>query len=310
MTALYPSQHHSTSIRKWFLTSRPWSFTAAVIPIFVGTALACTQVSFKPFLFLLTALAGILLQAAVNYLNTYGDFISRVDTSESVTESCGQIVRGELSPESVRRAGFIALCLGALAGAIPVWFGGIPVLCCGVIGILGAAFYTTFFPYKYKGFGPPFVFVLMGPLMVLPAWYVQGGEGWLLPLLVSLPIGCFVVGIMHGNDIRDIAHDHAAHIVTPAIQLGLHKAIVLYKILYISAYVILFALVGTGLLPWTALLPILLLPLVYKTLWGLNAQSSRERIITLEGISAKLHLLFGLLLNIGILLSLIPIIHG
>lgn len=292
------------------LASRPWSFTAAVIPIFVGTALACTQVAFKPLLFLLTTLSGIFLQAAVNYLNTYGDFISGVDTAESVTESCGQIVRGELSPESVRRAGFIALCLGILAGAIPVWSGGIPVLCCGVIGILGAAFYTTFFPYKYKGFGPPFVFVLMGPLMVLPAWYVQGGEGWRLPLLVSLPIGCFVAGIMHGNDIRDIAHDHAAHIVTPAIQLGLSKAITLYKILYISAYIFLFILVGIGQLLWPTLLPILLLPLLYKTLRGLHAQSSRERLKTLEGTSAKLHLLFGLLLTIGILLSLLPIIHG
>lgn len=304
-TPAAPSSERPTgSLKQWVLASRPWAFTAAIIPIALGSALAATQVAFRPALFLLTLVAGVLMQAAVNYLNTYGDYISGVDTPESVTPSCSQLVRGELDPLTMRNVGLGTLLAAILCGVYPVWVGGWPVLVCGAIGFFGVLFYTTFFPYKYKGLGPLFVFFLMGPLMALPAWYIQGAEGFWPPLLASLPVGCMVAGILHGNDLRDIRYDHSAGISTPASGMGLPAAITLYKALYVGAYLILGALVLFKALHYFALLPLLALPLVYKTLHGLTAESERSRIESLEMTSGKLHFLFGLLLTMGVAISI------
>ncbi len=298
------SQRPTGSLKQWVLASRPWAFTASIIPVALGSALAATEVPFRPGLFLLTLVAGILMQAAVNYLNTYGDYISGVDTPESVTPSSAQLVRGELDPLTMRNVGLGTLLTAILLGVYPVWVGGWPVLVCGAIGFFGVLFYTTFLPYKYKGLGPPFVFFLMGPLMVLPAWYIQGAEGFWTPLLASLPVGCMVAGILHGNDLRDIGYDNSAGISTPASGLGLSGSIILYKALYVGAYLILGALVLFKVLDYFALLPLLALPPVYKTLRGLNAQSERSRIQSLELTSGKLHFLFGLLLTLGVAISI------
>lgn len=304
-TPAAPSSERPTgSLKQWVLASRPWAFTAAIIPIALGSALAATEVAFRPGLFLLTLVAGVLMQAAVNYLNTYGDYISGVDTPESVTPSCSQLVRGELDPLTMRNVGLGTLLAAILCGVYPVWVGGWPVLVCGAIGFFGVLFYTTFFPYKYKGLGPLFVFFLMGPLMALPAWYIQGAEGFWQPLLASLPVGCMVAGILHGNDLRDIRYDGSAGIRTPAAGLGLSAAITLYKALYVGAYLILGALVLFKVLDYFALLPLLALPPVYKTLRGLTAQSERSRIESLEMTSGKLHFLFGLLLTLGVAISI------
>ena len=55
--------------RIWFDTSRPATLTASVAPILVGTVVAAWQGGFHPGAFALTLLAGMLLQAGVNYLN-------------------------------------------------------------------------------------------------------------------------------------------------------------------------------------------------------------------------------------------------
>lgn len=298
-----PSERPSGSLKQWLLASRPWAFTAAIIPVSLGAGLAFTQLPFRPLLFLLTLIGGVLMQAAVNYLNTYGDFISGVDTAESVTPSCGQLVRGELDAPTMRLVGLCTLAAAVLFGAYPLWVGGWPVLVCGVIGFLGVLFYTTFFSYKYKGLGPLFVFFLMGPLMVLPSWYIQGSSGFWLPLVASLPVGCLVVGILQANDLRDIAHDLSAKIDTPAIKLGLGGSITFYKALYVSAYAVIIGLVLLGWLGYFALLPLLALPMVYKTLHGLSADSPRERLVALELIAGKLHFLIGALYTVGVFLS-------
>lgn len=79
------------------------------------------------------------------------------------------------------------------------------------MGIAGGYGYTSgFWPYKYHAAAPIMVFLLMGPLMALPAYYIQGGSLDWRPFLASLPIACLVTSIMHANDIRDIAHDREA----------------------------------------------------------------------------------------------------
>ena len=96
---------------------------------------------------------------------------------------------------------------------------------------------------------------------------------------------------MHANDIRDIAHDREAGITTLAMLLGRRKALYLYAALCVGAYGVLLLLAAFGVLPLSGLL---------RTL-GTRPLPESE-LVSLDGVSARHHFLFGLLLIAGILL--------
>jgi len=277
---------------------RPWSFTAAAVPILFGTGLAALEGSLNPWLFALTLLGGIALQAATNLHNTYGDYISRVDTPDSAV-TCPQLVDGSFRPEAMYRAGWLALGCAGLLGLVLTWTCGPLVLLFGGVGALGGYLYTNGKkPYKYVGLGPLFVFMLMGPLMALPAYFIQTGRLAPAPAFGSLGIACLVAAIMHANDLRDIAHDRAAGIHTLAMLLGRGRAVGLFAGLTFGAFAILGLSWAGGLLPWPCLAPFILLP-------GLTGKLRRilppdADLIDLEGWTAKFHFQFGLLLTTGL----------
>lgn len=286
----------------WFVAARPWSFTTSGMPIVVGSALGWwASGQFHPLLFILVFMAGVSLHVATNYLNTYGDFIYGVDTLASA-KTCPQLVSGQLTAQAMRLAGLLAVAFAGLLGLVLALLTGWPILVYGILGVLGAYGYTTgFSPYKYKGLGPPFVFILMGPLMVAPAYYAQTGQTDLLPFLAALPVAFLVTGIIQGNDLRDINDDRASGIMTMAIAFGRARALTVYQAMYAGAYLSLIGLVVGGLLPWTALLPILLLPADIKFL--IRSRPDQDDLEPLEGWSAKTHFLFCGLYAAGLLLA-------
>lgn len=56
----------------WIKTARPFSLSASVSPILVGTALAAYDGRFDAALFAATLLASVMLQVAANYFNILG----------------------------------------------------------------------------------------------------------------------------------------------------------------------------------------------------------------------------------------------
>ena len=195
-----------------------------MIPLTLGAALAWASDAAHAGLFLLTLLGGVAVQTGTNMLNTYGDYRSGVDT-EASAHGESPILLGLISPEAMRRGGLIALCVALPWASCSGFACGWPILAFGLVGIAGGYGYTSgFWPYKYHACGPIMVFLLMGPLMALPAYYIQGGSLDWRPFLASLPIACLVTSIMHANDIRDIAHDREAGITTLAMLLGRRKA--------------------------------------------------------------------------------------
>ena len=90
-------------MQNWWGVFRPWSYTATFIPVSLGAALAWNEGTFNLWLFLLTLAGGICVHAGTNLMNTYGDFITGVDTMESASHL--QVVSGLISPEKVKAAG-------------------------------------------------------------------------------------------------------------------------------------------------------------------------------------------------------------
>lgn len=293
-------------LKTWFIAMRPWSFTAAFVPIAVGTALAWAEGTFNAGTFLLALFGGICMQAGTNLINTYGDYMAGVDTVDSAI-TCPQLVTGVLTPSSMKKAGCIAFFIAGLVGLYLAYLCGAEVLIVGVIGLLGGYCYTAgISPYKYKGLGPLFVFVLMGPLMTWPAYFIQTGKYSIMPILIAMPIGFLVTGIMHANDIRDITQDRKAGIKTLAMILGFQNSVNLYYLLYIAAYLCLIILAVKGLLPWTALLPLVLMPIVINIFTRVRAAVNKgtyHQFSKLDCESAGFHFQFGLLLILGLIVS-------
>ena len=63
------------------------------------------------------------------------------------------------------------------------------------------------FPLGNIGLGEPLVFIFMGPVIVMGAYYVQVEQITWISFFVSLPIGCLVASILHCNNLRDIEED-------------------------------------------------------------------------------------------------------
>jgi len=296
-------------IKTWFIATRPWSLTASFIPVTLGAVLAAYHGEpFRWLIYLLTVCGGCSLHLGTNLINTYGDFVSGVDTKES-SATCPQLTHGILTPQAMWLAGVLFFVMAGLLGIYFVWLRGWPIFLVGLIGIIFGYGYTAGMAYKYRGLGVPFVFILMGPLMVWGGYFMQTGEpgmhNW-LPVLASIPIGFLVSGILHGNDYRDMVHDKNAGIKTTALMLGNQASQVLQFLLAVLPFCALPLLAAGGIIPWTALLPWLLLPMAIQNIRaGFQAKKgNQEKLTMLELMGVKLHLSFGVLMILGVIVGI------
>ena len=90
-------------VRLWLTALRPISFTASVIPVLVGTAIAA-QDEFHAGLFVLALAGSVAIHAGTNLVNDYFDHIKGTDSADSLGPS-GVIQRGLLSPRAVLMGG-------------------------------------------------------------------------------------------------------------------------------------------------------------------------------------------------------------
>jgi len=284
----------------WYRATRPFSFTASIIPILVGGACALLAGGASPVAFLLCLGGAVALQAGTNLVNDYYDHRLGADHSGSLGPS-RVIQEGWLSPRAVLLGGIGFFVVGGLAGFALVSMAGWPILLLGLIGVPLAYGYTAP-PLKlaYRGLGELNVFVLMGPLMVLGGFLVHRVAGLGLALTASLPVGCLVAAILHANNIRDLDDDRALGKQTLATIVGPRWAKLELLALLGGAYAALAAAVALRVLPRPALLAFLSLPTalqVGKTV--VTAQSPLEVAPSVRQC-AKLHAQFGVLLALGL----------
>ena len=287
----------------WYRATRPFSFTASIIPILVGGACALLLGGFSPLAFLVCLAGGVALQAGTNLTNDYYDYLLGADHSGSLGPS-RVIQEGWLSPRSVLLGGIIFFVLGGAAGFLLVSMAGWPILLLGLIGVPLAYGYTAP-PLKlaYRGLGELNVFVLMGPLMVAGGFLVHRAAGLGVALTASVPIGCLVAAILHANNVRDLDDDRALGKKTLATIVGPRLAKLELAALIGGAYAALGAAVYWRILPKPALLAFLTLPTalqIGKTV--VTAQTPLEIAPSVRQ-SAKLHAQFGVLLAAGIVVG-------
>ncbi len=288
---------------------RPFSFSASVIPVLVGAmfALAYYEGEILWYLFPVVIIASILLHAGTNLVSEYYDLEKGVDRKDTFGSS-KVLVEDLLPPKTVLKAGYISFILGFILGMILVFVHGLPILYLGLIGIAGGIFYTGKpIGYKYVALGDVLVFFLMGPLMVVGSFFSLTGVFDMDVAIVSLPIGFLVTAILNANNIRDIKHDSEAQVKTLATILGINAAKKEYYILVFGAYLSVVIMVLTGLLDYWTLLIIISLPVALKNIKDISIAevNNPEAIAMMDIRTAQLHMQFGLLLTIGLVLTAI-----
>jgi len=292
------------TVRMWVQAVRPFSLTASIVPVLLGTAVAVTQGLFNPGLLLLTLLGAVAIQGAANLFSDYFDYRGGYDTPESYGSS-GVLVRGILQPSEVFLAGLVLIALDVAIGLYLTVIRGTPILVLGVLGALGAYFYSGKpVAYKYRALGDPMIFLLFGPLMVLGAYYVQARSIEFIPMLYALPVGCLVTAILHVNNIRDMPTDARGGGVTVARALGLDGAKLLLYGLLAAAYLLVIAGMLNGTFVRGAALAFLSAPLAWGLVKQVAAAKASRDLVMLDVAAARVHLVFGLLLVVGVLLPI------
>lgn len=290
------------SPKTWVRAVRLYALPASIVPVLVGAGLAFHQGQFHLGLFAVTLVASMALQAGTSMISDYYDFHAGVDPANPFAAQ-RVLVRGLLTPHQVRAGALawfgLATALGLYLFAVRGWI----IIALGLAGLAGGFFYTALpVGYKYRALGDPLVFVLMGPLMVLGAHFVQTGRLELLPLALSLPVGCLVTAILHANNIRDRQYDI---LVGPTIAylIGFSSAKLEYVLLVAGAYASLLATVLLAGLPWLALLPLATLPVGTRLVLWLARAPDVETVALLDQRTARLHALFGALLGLSLFAS-------
>ncbi len=303
--------------RVWFNTARPATLTAAVAPVLVGTAVAAYRGSFHPGVFALTLLAGVLLQAGVNYLNEYFDWRYGLDTEHS-QGSMTVIFRGEMTGAQVLGMGLACFAAAAALGIWLIVVIGPAILLFGLAALFTGYFYSARpFSFAARGLGDLMVYLAMGFLMVWGAYYTQIPAWSWMAFAASVPAGLLVVAILNMNNVRDYSDDLAVNKRTLPVRFGKLFGVRYHAALLYGAYgaTTLFVILGylspsLGLgLPWPALLVWATFPAAYRNVRAVNAVWRRDRDPVLRmGVrqTAALHFQFCAALAAGIVLAVLP----
>jgi len=312
-TKLNPSESEPPPpwIKKWMVATRPFALPASTMSVIFGTVLALTigKAPLNLLHFIAAFFGMVFLHTGSNLLNDVFDFKKGID--RNVNPVSGAVVRGWITPAQALRAGLLFLLIGTIIGLFIVSRVGKPILWIGMTGVAVGCFYTWGpLPLKFNALGDLAVFLNFGVLGSLGAWTVQTGFLSWTPVLWAIPMSIFVVGILHANNWRDIQSDQTGGIKTMASVLGDAGSENYYIFLLLSPFAIiliyLFLSIANWLdpeMPMTFLITFIAIPKAFKLI---NKGKRRKNpampldFIALDGETAQLNLIFGILCTVAL----------
>jgi 1,4-dihydroxy-2-naphthoate polyprenyltransferase len=298
-----------SGLKTWFFETRPQFLLLTPVCVLVGLAVAVYRLDSIDTLHFILALVGALLaHISVNVLNDYFDFRSGLDLKTNRTPfsgGSGILPSGLLKPQQVYLFGMLSLLAVAGIGGYFLYEYGWKILPLGVVGVVVIYFYTTHFTKN------PWVCAVtpglgFGPLMVMGVYFTQTGEYALAPALASLVPGFLVSNLLLLNQFPDIEADLTASRRHIPIALGKRTAAKVYVGLLVAAYLSLVLTVAFEVLPLTALIGLLTLPLGMKAARGvLKHYDDTGKLIPFMGLNIQVTLLTPLLTGAGIFLGML-----
>lgn len=303
MPAPAPARDH---VALWIQATRPLYLLTSVIPALAGGLVAIGSGHADWWLLPVALVALLFIHAATDVSNDVEDYARGVDPPDKVQNS--RVFNTELLSIGEGRRLYAALFFAAFVlGILICLIQGPSLLVIGVVGILGGLLYTVGpQPYKYIGLGDPAIVLLMGPLITQGAYTAVTGHAFdASAFWVGLAPGLLIASVLAANNLSDIDTDRAAGVRTLAVRIGYSRARRLFMVTLVAAVPVQIVLWATGLFDGWILLPLVLTPLLVARLR--QAQAARHpgnpELETLTPLTAQLHLLFCVLLCVGVALG-------
>ena len=216
------------AIHSMRLRTLPLSLAGVVMGIF----LACADHSISPWVIVLILLTTVCLQILTNLSNELGDYLSGTD-GEQREGPLYSLAEGNISVDDFKRliVLFVFLCCFFGSAMILTAFGklfcakGLALVVLGACAVWAATHYTLGKrPYGYRGLGDISVFIFFGIVSVMGGYFVVAGtlDSWTV-ILPATTIGCFSVGVLNTNNIRDMESDADTRVTIP-LKIGERKA--------------------------------------------------------------------------------------
>jgi len=183
-------------------------------------------------------------------------------------------------------------------GSVLIAQAGWPVVWIGAASIVAGIAYTAGpWPLAYHGLGELFVFAFFGPVAVCGTEMVQAGRVSSLALWASLPVGCLATAILLVNNVRDFDGDREMRKRTLVVRIGRRAGRVLYAGMVGVAFAV---AAGLAMVAPAALLAWLAAPLVGAPLRAVLHATDGPALNAALAATARLHLVFGGLLALGL----------
>jgi 1,4-dihydroxy-2-naphthoate polyprenyltransferase len=297
------NQRRRRIFAEWFGLARPFSLTAAAVPVVFGTALASVDGFFSWGPFVAMLVGSLLIQAATNMFNEYYDERRGLDVRGAVGIA-GSIVGGRMAARSVLLGALFCYVLALICGIYLIVVGGWPILVLGCLSALGGYLYSAGpRPIAYTAASEAAVFLFMGVLIVVIAYAVQGGGFPPYVALAALPIGGPVAAILLANNLRDLVSDRRGGRRTLPIVFGREFGVLVYRLLLLEPYVAVGILMAFGTVPLTCALVYPSIFAAFRLWQDVDRHTTPRRLDPVVKRTAGLHLVFGLLYTAGILLG-------
>lgn len=250
----------------------PKIWIASTIPMAVGGAMAFSSTGrFELFWFVVSLAAVYLIEIGKNAFNEVMDYTTGVDrfvAPDKRTPFSGgkkTIVEGKLT---VFEAGVIAVTTtgaACLIGLYIMFFREFDIFWIGIVGVLLSVFYSLPpFKLSYRGYGEVTVGLTFGPLILSGIYLVMTHTLTVPVALVGVPIGFLIANVLWINQFPDYEADKQGNKKNWVVRLGKEKAVRIYGLLYILAYIFLL-IVGIVFLNPFWLLGLISIPLAVKS---------------------------------------------
>ncbi|HWD73427.1 MAG TPA: 1,4-dihydroxy-2-naphthoate polyprenyltransferase [Actinomycetota bacterium] len=276
--------------------ARPRTLGAGVVCVLVGTAAAGSFIAWR---FVAAMVASVAVQVAVNYANDYFDAVKGIDTVHR-TGPRRVTSAGLVTPGQMRLATGVALGVASVPGLALAAALGPQVIVVGLFCFAAALGYSGGpRPFASLGLGEVFVFVFFGIVGTVGAAYVQTGHLTALAFAVAVPVGALASALLLANNIRDIDTDTAAGKRTMAVRIGREPARAVFGGLFAVAFAGT-AAIALGFRRAGPLVALVALPLALVPLRLVRTRSDGPGLIKALVGTARLQLVFGVLLALGL----------
>ncbi|MEH2117752.1 2-carboxy-1,4-naphthoquinone phytyltransferase [Nostoc sp.] len=292
---LYPNT------KLWMAAIKPPMYSVAIMPIWVGTAVAIAETKmFNGAVFSTFVTAAILILAWENISNDVFDSETGIDQNKH--HSLVNLTGNKLL---IFWIGNFCLGLGLLGIlAIAFWQQDLTViaiilLCCG----LGYMYQGPPFRLGYQGLGEILCFFAFGPLAVEAAYYSQTQTWSITSLAASVIVGIATTLILFCSHFHQVKDDIAAGKRSPIVRLGTAKGAQLLVWFTGSIYPLTLLFVLLGISPAWTLLSWVSLPFAVKLCRHVQENHNQpDKVSNCKFIAVAVHFWACLLLGLGFML--------